>query len=521
MSYRNPQIIVDRSAEIYAQASAQFGQQLAQGVQNYFDNKKRQAAAVQKKKNAYQLALNDVALNYNKSLNEATEEIDKSTLFGDVQNQARLRLDGDENNIGVIEMATQLKMNPDLDRETRSRYLKSVADYELWEKGIIDKVGATIVDIEPLEDMNAGNIGQGYDFAGTGNEKFQNMVVSNALANKSFSGIKTSKKLDGNMLNVNMVIDPNDKKIKQYIKEGILDITDLKDGEDGKYYLNWTRNIDKWEGGLITKVPSAFDGVTALETAGIIDNKGLPKEGFFTEKVDVVTNVAGTDKQRVSTKQYFNPDLIATNPTFETEATKYAKGLSQLPTGEVLSALENHFNYEITANEWLDLDADKQTNIIKTLVTDKEIARMTGGFKQEVVDGEVRYYQQSEDKLIERPTKRGKEEVTPTDISYIEDIEIPIQEGPALESGKRPVDLIALENDVLNKQGFQVVKAEAVGGVDKIVITKSIAGTDNKAVITEDMTPQDIKRQIELVETGKLPAEKQGEEDFSLYKINE
>ena len=537
MSYRNPQIIVDRSAEIYAQASAQFGQQLAQGVQNYFDNKKRQAAAVQKKKNAYQLALNDVALNYNKSLNEATEEIDKSTLFGDVQNQARLKLDGDENNIGVIEMATQLKMNPDLDRETRSRYLKSVADYELWEKGIIDKVGATIVDIEPLEDMNAGNIGQGYDFAGTGNEKFQNMVVSNALANKSFSGIKTSKKLDGNMLNVSMVIDPNDKKIKQYIKEGILDTTDLKAGEDGKYYLNWTRNIDKWEGGLITKVPSAFDGVTALETAGIIDNKGLPKEGFFTEKVDVVTNVAGTDKQRVSTKQYFNPDLIATNPTFETEATKYAKGLSQLPTGEVLSALENHFNYEITANEWLDLDADKQTNIIKTLVTDKEIARMTGGFKTEVIkDGvvlkdptveeireadEVRYYQQSEDKLIERPTKQGKEGVTPTDISYIEDIEIPIQEGPPEESGKRTVDLIALENEVLNKQGFQVVKAEAVGGVDKIVITKSVAGTDNKAVITEDMTPQDIKRQLELVETGKLPAEKQGEEDFSLYKINE
>jgi hypothetical protein len=134
---------------------------------------------------------------------------------------------------------------------------------------------------------------------------------------------------------------------------------------------------------------------------------------------------------------------------------------------------------------------------------------------------EVRYYQQSEDKLIERPTKQGKEEVTPTDISYIEDIEIPIQEGPPEESGKRTVDLIALENEVLNKQGFQVVKAEAVGGVDKIVITKSVAGTDNKAVITEDMTPQDIKRQLELVETGKLPAEKQGEEDFSLYKINE
>lgn len=522
MSYRNPQIIVDRSAEIYAQASAQFGQQLAQGVQNYFDNRKKKAEAVKKKKNAYQLALNDVTLNYNNSLNSATEDINQSTLFKDVQAQARARLDGNEFGVGVIEMATQLKMNPDLDRNTRAEYLKAVSDYQTWQNGIVDKIGATIVDIEPLEGMNAGNIGQGFDFAGTGNEKFQNMVVANTLANKSFSGIQTSKTLDGNMLGVNMVINPNDKMIKKYVEDGILDLEDLKPAEDGNYYLNWTRNIDKWEGGLITQVPSAFDGITALETAGIVDNKGLPKEGFFTEKIDVVTNIAGTDKQRVSTKQYFNPDILENNPTFKAETLKYAKGLNQLPTGQILSALENHFNYEISADEWLSKTADQQNELITRLITDKEIARMTGGFKTEVIsEDEVRYYQESEGKLIERPSKQSKEEVTPTDISYIEDIKIPIQEGPALESGKRPVDLIALENDVLNKQGFQVVKAEAVGGVDKIVITKSIAGTDNKAVITEDMTPQDIKRQIELVETGKLPAEKQGEEDFSLYKINE
>ena len=517
MSYRNPQIIVDRSAEIYAQASAQFGQQLAQGVQNYFDNRKKKAEAVKKKKNAYQLALNDVTLNYNNSLNAATEDINQSTLFKDVQAQARARLDGNEFGIGVIEMATQLKMNPDLDRNTRAEYLKAVSDYQTWQSGIVNKIGATIVDIEPLEGMNAGNIGQGYDFAGTGNEKFQNMVVANTLANKSFSGIQTSKTLNGNMLSVDMVVNPNDKMIKKYIGNGILDLEDLKPAEDGNYYFNWTRNIDKWEGGLITQVPSAFDGVTALETAGIVDKNGLPKEGFFTEKVDVVTNVAGTDKQRVSTKQYFNPDILENNPTFRAAALKYAKGLNELPTGEILSALENHFNEEISADEWLSKTADQQNELITRLITDKEIDRMTGGFQQEVVDNEVRYYQQSEDKLIERPKSDTD---TTTDISYIEDIKIPIQEGPALESGKRPVDLIALENDVLNKQGFQVVKAEAVGGVDKIVITKSIAGTDNKAVITEDMTPQDIKRQIELVETGKLPAEKEGEEDFSLYKIN-
>ena len=83
-------------------------------------------------------------------------------------------------------------------------------------------------------------------------------------------------------------------------------------------------------------------------------------QGFFTEKVDVVTNIAGTEKQRVSTKQYFNPDILENNPTFKAETLKYAKGLNQLPTGQILSALENHFNEEISADEWLSKTADQR-----------------------------------------------------------------------------------------------------------------------------------------------------------------
>jgi|9_EtaG_2_1085328.scaffolds.fasta_scaffold00752_2 hypothetical protein len=524
MSYRNPQIIVDRSAEIYSQASDQFGQQLAQGVQNYFDNRKKKAAAVQKKKNAYQLALNDVTLNYNNSLNSATEDINKSTLFQDVQDQARARLDGNEFGIGVIEMATQLKMNPDLDRNTRAEYLKAVSDYQTWQSGITDKIGATIVDIEPLEGMNAGNIGQGFDFAGTGNEKFQNMVVANTLANKSFSGIQTSKTLNGNMLGVDMVINPNDEMIKKYVKEGILDLKDIEPAEDGNYYFNWTRNIDKWEGGLIAEVPSSFDGVAALETAGIVDNKGLPKEGFFTEKVDVVTNVDGTDKQRISTKQYFNPDILKNNPVFETETLKYAKGLSQLPTGQILSALENHFNEEISAKEWLKLDADKQNNIIQTLITDKEIDRMTGGFNTEVIkDGvvlknptiketiaadEVRYYQQSEGKLIERPSTGSSTSGSKQNEAALENIEeldisSAFAEGPSQEPGRGVLSLDTLEKLISRPPyNINVTKAETVGGEDTRKLTKSVEGADRSVTIFDSATDGEVKAALKFLETG-------------------
>lgn len=120
----------------------------------------------------------------------------------------------------------------------------------------------------------------------------------------------------------------------------------------------------------------------------------------------------------------------------------------------------------------------------------------------------------------EKPDKDKDKDKEVIDISYIKDLKIPVQEGPPLESGQRPVDLNALEEQ-LNKEGFRVTKSEEVGprGVNKITITKSIAGADNQAVISEEMTPQDIKRNLELVETGKMPA-KTEDEDFSLYKIN-
>ena len=41
MSYRNPQIIVDRSAEIWAQGMSQFAANIAQGFSNYVEIKKK------------------------------------------------------------------------------------------------------------------------------------------------------------------------------------------------------------------------------------------------------------------------------------------------------------------------------------------------------------------------------------------------------------------------------------------------------------------------------------------------
>ena len=128
------------------------------------------------------------------------------------------------------------------------------------------------------------------------------------------------------------------------------------------------------------------------------------------------------------------------------------------------------------------------------------------GPKQDFVAGKTR-----------RPTKDEQSSSTQSKpIAYIEELKIPISEGPARESGQRPIDIVELEN-LLNKEGYNVKKAEDVGDTSKIVITKSIDGTDNEVTITENMTPQEIKRLLYQVETGKMPAKKK--DKFDDYEI--
>ena len=153
MSYRNPQIIVDRSAEIYAQGAAKTGALFAQGIASYFENKNKTAAAKKKKDDAYKLGLNGIALKADEALADATTKIQGSTLYGDIQDQARARLDGSEGQIGIIEKQAQLRLNPDLSSELSKQYRKDIADYQKWEANIVEKVSSTMADLEPIKDL--------------------------------------------------------------------------------------------------------------------------------------------------------------------------------------------------------------------------------------------------------------------------------------------------------------------------------------------------------------------------------
>ena len=526
MSYRNPQIIVDRSAEIYAQGAAKMGAIFAQGVAGYFENKNKIAAAKKKKDDAYKLGLNGIALKADERLADATSEIQGSTLYGDIQDQARARLDGSEGQIGVIEKQAQLRLNPDLSPELSKQYRKDIADYQKWETNIVDKVSSTMADLEPIKDLTATTIGVSgkQDFIGEGNEKFSNFAVAYALDGKQVPGVESTRGVEGDLIKFNISIDPKNETIKKFIESGALNVEDLKATEDGKYQLNWERNLNNWDGGLIADVPDSMDIQSALEEGGLIKDGVITQE--FTSGIDYdIKPIKNTDYQRITEKIFFDPTLITENPTVQAEFKKHAAGFLAPGSSldEQMLGLRNNFNYAGSRQDWQDMTPEKQEEYIITELEEQAVQQaMQGGkdFKVQFDQKSGKYFTYG--KTTERKipdSKKTDSKSSKADISYIEKIKIPIQSGPALESGQRPVDLEELELS-LNNEGFRVTKSEEVGrrGVNKITITKSIGGADNQAVITEEMTPQDIKRQLELVETGSMPV-KTEEEDFSLYKI--
>ena len=484
------------------------------------------------------------------------KDVDDESLYELIQAQGEGFLNGSDGQIGVIEMDTQLSLNSDLTKEQRKEYRTKIDDYKRWENRIVNLSGEVMADIEPLDNLSSSEIGVPgkIEFLGEGNEKFKNYVSAYALKRKAVPGVKTKKTADGDLLNIDISVDTKDPIIKEFINSGALQINENDISEDGKVNLRWSRDIKTWDGRFLVDIAEGPDIMKSLETANLVDNGNITK-AFMSGTDYNVEDIKGTDYQKITPKNYFDPSIITENETVQAEFEAYAYGeIVSQSIDEAIVSLRSNFGAKISRQDWAGMNAEQREDFVVDLLNDKAVEEAKGSklaTKTELYDRrnnkvvsssqlkslakkanmseqdyikqnlEIKYYTLGKSFERKKSTTDDKDVKEAVDISYIEDLKIPVQEGPALASGQRPVDLNALEEQ-LNKEGFRVTKSEEVGprGVNKITITKSIAGADNQAVISEEMTPQDIKRNLELVETGKMPA-KTEDEDFSLYKINQ
>ena len=273
MSYRNPKIIVDRSAEIYAG--------LASTGTSFFNSYMKASNAVEDataKRNAGMLkAINKSTEKYEdrieKGINAA--EIGDPTLIEQVQAVADKKLNGADGDIGIIRKDAMLNMGLVNDPDLRKQYRKDIREYKAWELGSIQNAGGYEAQVEDYDaQVNSSTLGTTKQIAGQGTERFINLTALQTLRQREVEGVYVSRKIDddGNII-ISGKIDTSSQAYKDYVNDGLINPEDLKT-ENGIASFEWRSNAKNPVKNLLIDLLPTFDQSKASIAAGIETDRG-------------------------------------------------------------------------------------------------------------------------------------------------------------------------------------------------------------------------------------------------------
>ena len=352
MSYRNPQIIVDRSAEIWAQGVTNIGKIVGQGLQTYF--KVRQEAKDKKAKidEAINSSIIQGELEADAKINRAAKSIKDVSLREQFSEQAKLLANGGEDGKGAIWYNTQLSLNPPTDKNILNLYKNKVKEYQNYMSNSGQEIGNVMAALEEVEGLNAQQIITNYTVSGEGKDELENLIAMRALQNKPLAGVNYSKNLirneDGtNSIKVEAYLDSKGATYKAWQKTGVIDDKGLTVGEDGKVKLTWERNLSTWgeDGSFVRRIPDERDRNKTMKDAQILDDKdALTKDFTYSNSVShIVTDASGTGTRSI--QKVINIDALEKNKTYMAEIESQAVGIEALPQKDEIDFVRNRLGW--------------------------------------------------------------------------------------------------------------------------------------------------------------------------------
>tara|TARA_B110000046_G_scaffold17627_1_gene16910 strand:+ start:1344 stop:3194 length:1851 start_codon:yes stop_codon:yes gene_type:complete len=398
MSYRNPQVIIDRSGEIWGQAIAGFGKDAARGIDNYAAAKEKNQEITRKQKQAKQLTANGVSQKFLESIEQISSGIKDPSISEQFKDTAKMManvgeeitVNGKSFKIGAIEAQTELKMNPNLDKDTREAYSQIVADFKGYQTGMVSSAGNIISGLDGLANSTTGMIGKTMDYQGQGFQNTQSQVAAYSLLGKQMEGV-TSKKVLGrvrgedgkyrNMLTINSSIDTNSKTFKELEAAGLISRDDLtfEEGSDiGSF--SWERDLATWgeEGDLIVDIAPEGDTTEALRIAGFTDDEGNATGLGFNKNV-VYSSRGVKGGVETTAEEHFDPDALRNNPAYDAELKGSAAGILALPLDQQIKYISNTLGWPtIKQNEWANATPQAQQSFLMEQRFEKDLQKLMG-----------------------------------------------------------------------------------------------------------------------------------------------
>jgi len=364
MSYRNPQIIVDRSAEIWAQGVAKVGDVLNRGIEAYFAAKKKGEEVQKKKDEAINTTMIQGDLKQSALRNQMAKKIKDVSLQEKFTERAKLLADGDGGeNKGAIWYNTQLSLNPPTDKGLLNKYKNKVKDYQKYMANSAQEIGHVMSALETTKDLSAQQLVDGYAVAGKNSgSELQNLMAMRALENKALEGFDYEKDLvyneDGtNSLKVVGYLDKNSKTYKAWEKTGVFEDQDLEYTKDGKVKISWERNLAKWgeDGSFVNEISPAVDINSVMEGTGLINKNGSANDNLYVTPTvqQRLKNQDGTES--LTTEKVLDYNKLYNNSAFKAEIQSKAAGLDAISEQDQIDFVRNRFGWgEMKTEDFFD-----------------------------------------------------------------------------------------------------------------------------------------------------------------------
>jgi len=399
MSYRNPQIIVDRSAEIWGQTIANFGKQVSTGIDNYNAAKAKGAASLKKRTETTRLALNQSELQTQKNQAKVLSKIkdlDFKEQFGEGlkimsstgENNKYTNKNGKTFTIGAVAAQTAIKYNPNLDDETKEAYLAIVGSYDKYMASAGQTAASVTVNSEQIKNDQPGFMSKDYDVKGEYGEGTKNLLAVMSFNNMPLPDVDSKKTLgreyiDGqyqDTITVTSRVKKDGKMYKEWLKNGLT--TNKVDGEDVSIFTQdpndpnvmistFKRNSDEAgeDGyGLIVKIQPKGKTLEPMQNAGYINPKTSEPtgEGFLKETL-TVNKVLENGDEVTATETHFDSNNMWTNKSYRADLKSVSEGILALPMDQQIKYIGNNLGWgdEIDAETWQNSTDEQKTSFIE------------------------------------------------------------------------------------------------------------------------------------------------------------
>ena len=378
MSYRNPQIIVDRSAEIWAQGIGRIGETISAGITDYYKAKKIAEEKQNKIDEANNRFLVNTELQYDKEILKSVSGVKDDRV------RSELTKIFQDKSAAAMAASAELGINTNLSKQQRQKYRKSITDFQSYMTNTKNQINNISTGAQEFNEATIDQIVNGH--APASGDEVSNLIGVVAISGRKTPGIESEVSVIANDNNSNILTVNSRIKVGSEVYNKFKESGQLDEYEESNGYVNvkFERDLSKWDGTFFQPIMSFSDRNKRFQEVGIVDEKeNLTKDFVFQ---NITTRTAGGFQYR---EQVIDEQSLRSNVAYNDLLKANARGLMSQDIKQQKQFITGRLKWTSnTAKAYENATMEQREAFLIDQVTRKDLAAM--GESREVTDEDIK-----------------------------------------------------------------------------------------------------------------------------------